>query len=95
MNRLILIGNGFDLSHGLKTTYKHFIEWYMQYCFKEAYSRMTYYDPLIQIHRTNRYLKNVDDLPNWVHGYLTNFVTNQRKEEFGWPDVNIIKNRNP
>lgn len=28
MNRLILIGNGFDLAHGLKTKYKDFIDWY-------------------------------------------------------------------
>lgn len=28
MNRLILIGNGFDLAHGLKTSYADFIEWY-------------------------------------------------------------------
>lgn len=28
MNRLILIGNGFDLAHGLKTNYADFINWY-------------------------------------------------------------------
>ena len=28
MNRLILIGNGFDLAHGLKTKYENFIDWY-------------------------------------------------------------------
>lgn len=28
MNRIILIGNGFDLAHGLKTSYKDFIHWY-------------------------------------------------------------------
>ena len=28
MNRLVLIGNGFDLAHGLKTSYKDFISWY-------------------------------------------------------------------
>lgn len=28
MNRLIIIGNGFDLAHGLKTSYKDFINWY-------------------------------------------------------------------
>lgn len=33
MNRLILIGNGFDLSHGMKTSYKDFI----QYLLKEKY----------------------------------------------------------
>ena len=28
MNRLVLIGNGFDLAHGLKTSYEDFIYWY-------------------------------------------------------------------
>lgn len=28
MNRLVLIGNGFDIAHGLKTSYKDFILWY-------------------------------------------------------------------
>lgn len=28
MNRIILIGNGFDLAHGLKTSYVDFIDWY-------------------------------------------------------------------
>ena len=35
MNRIILIGNGFDLAHGLKTSYKNFLDdywqkWYMR-----------------------------------------------------------------
>ena len=29
MNRLVLIGNGFDLAHGLPTSYKDFINWYL------------------------------------------------------------------
>lgn len=29
MNRLVIIGNGFDLAHGLKTSYKDFIRWYL------------------------------------------------------------------
>ena len=28
MNRIVLIGNGFDLAHGLRTKYADFIEWY-------------------------------------------------------------------
>lgn len=28
MNRIILVGNGFDLAHGLPTRYSDFIEWY-------------------------------------------------------------------
>lgn len=28
MNRIVIIGNGFDLAHGLKTKYEDFINWY-------------------------------------------------------------------
>ena len=30
MNRIILIGNGFDLAHGLPTKYEDFINWYWE-----------------------------------------------------------------
>ena len=30
MNRLVIIGNGFDMAHGLKTSYKDFINWYWE-----------------------------------------------------------------
>lgn len=30
MNRIVLIGNGFDLAHGLKTRYQDFIDWYRE-----------------------------------------------------------------
>lgn len=34
MNRIVLIGNGFDLSHGLPTNYESFIQWYWEQCGK-------------------------------------------------------------
>lgn len=30
MNRIVLIGNGFDIAHGLKTSYADFINWYWE-----------------------------------------------------------------
>lgn len=30
MNRIIIIGNGFDLAHGLKTSYRDFIDWFWE-----------------------------------------------------------------
>ncbi len=30
MNRLVIIGNGFDMAHGLKTSYMNFIDWYWE-----------------------------------------------------------------
>lgn len=37
MNRLVIIGNGFDLAHGLKTSYKDFICWFLEGYFDEIY----------------------------------------------------------
>lgn len=36
MNRIILIGNGFDLAHGMRTSYRHFIDNYWEKCIKEV-----------------------------------------------------------
>ena len=30
MNRLVIIGNGVDMAHGLKTSYMDFINWYWE-----------------------------------------------------------------
>ena len=38
MNRLVIIGNGFDLAHGLKTSYKDFISWYLDSVFNIFYN---------------------------------------------------------
>ena len=44
MNRIILIGNGFDLAHGLPTSYGNFIDWYWsewkKYFFEYKYPPM-------------------------------------------------------
>ena len=37
MNRIILVGNGFDLAHGLSTSYKNFMEWYWEQWFDKLY----------------------------------------------------------
>ena len=34
MNRVIIVGNGFDLAHGLKTKYEDFINWYWEKTWK-------------------------------------------------------------
>jgi hypothetical protein len=44
MNRIILIGNGFDLAHSLKTSYRNFIDAYWEKkinCFAKNYSQFT------------------------------------------------------
>jgi len=51
MNRLILLGNGFDLAHKMKTSYYDFILDYLQKSFKEAITNNEYKDDLIEIER--------------------------------------------
>jgi hypothetical protein len=87
MNRLILIGNGFDLAHGLKTSYKDFIHWYMHGCFKKAFDEMEYLDPLIKINRGNAYLRDANARYEYVETYLSNFAQNDLSitSSFGWP----------
>lgn len=41
MNRLVLIGNGFDLAHGLNTRYEDFINWYWEQKINEFVHELT------------------------------------------------------
>ncbi len=41
MNRIVLIGNGFDLAHGLKTSYADFINWYWEKKIRELKNENT------------------------------------------------------
>lgn len=49
LNKLVLIGNGFDLAHGLKTSYKNFLDWYMCEAFQQFCNNKVYKDSLIEI----------------------------------------------
>jgi hypothetical protein len=84
MNRLILIGNGFDLAHGLKTSYKDFIHWYIHSCFKTAFYEMEYVDPLVKITRGNYFQKEPEARFQWVETYLSNFAQDDLQVTFGF-----------
>lgn len=49
MNRLIIVGNGFDLAHGLKTSYCDFITNYLVEVLNAFYTEGHYDDPLIEV----------------------------------------------
>lgn len=50
MNRLVIIGNGFDLAHGLKTSYKDFIRWYLDGVLNSySINELNYVDSLLKI----------------------------------------------
>ncbi|MFC4095510.1 AbiH family protein [Euzebyella saccharophila] len=49
MNRLVLIGNGFDLAHGFKTSYSDFILDYFQNAIGEFFKEDVYSDDLFEL----------------------------------------------
>lgn len=57
MNRLILIGNGFDLAHNMKTSYKDFILDYLSSSFEKA-NRMGHYQDDLMLVTKNYYFRN-------------------------------------
>ena len=59
MNRLILIGNGFDLAHGLKTSYKDFITDYFCNAIDVFFENNKYADEFIEIRC--KYVTGADD----------------------------------
>lgn len=62
INKIFLIGNGFDLAHGLPTKYLDFIKWYLRGCCEKACESSRYEDDcvLVQINRGNFFNRNLD-----------------------------------
>lgn len=48
-NKLVIIGNGFDLAHGLKTSYNDFIKWYLHNICKIMKEDEYYEDILVEV----------------------------------------------
>lgn len=51
VRRIVLIGNGFDLAHGLKTGYRDFVNWHICCAFQKFLSNGSYSDPLISFEK--------------------------------------------
>lgn len=85
VNRLIIIGNGFDLAHGLKTSFKHFIEDYFYEILNSIKINRHYSDPLISI--TSRV--NFYDLINEFEGFNKSHAYNRLLEILTHPQVTL------
>jgi hypothetical protein len=60
MNKIILVGNGFDISHGLETRYSEFMKNYLSKNLKLAYHREPYDDRLINIEVAGKIYDDAD-----------------------------------
>lgn len=89
MNKLVIIGNGFDLAHGLPTSYGDFINWYwkevVNHLKKNKENVKVYSDKLISIsiNYIYEYLKTKESLESFekINSYssLKDFVYSQNK----------------
>ena len=62
MNRLIIIGNGFDLAHQMKTNYYDFILDYIKSSFLQAKEKGKFIDQLIEIDKHSYVeMPNIED----------------------------------
>ncbi|HUM51123.1 MAG TPA: AbiH family protein [Chitinophagales bacterium] len=91
MNRLILIGNGFDLAHGLKTSYHDFILDYLKECLKIAIKDDNDNNP--SIYNDNNILGYNDELIDvYVSRKLKSFSTVKFSDEKITQVINNIIN---
>ena len=88
MNRLILIGNGFDLTHGLKTSYADFIEWYWEEWGKRLRSST---DKLVEDHFCSFQLNNGVLAAGWYLVWPYYFKTNPLRPLTNKEIVDIAK----
>ncbi|WP_348813100.1 AbiH family protein [Flavobacterium maritimum] len=83
MNRLVIVGNGFDLAHGLPTSYKDFIGDYWEKVLNELLNKHIYRDSLcaLDISRITNDFKAQEVLRNTVNDFktLSLFISNYQK----------------
>lgn len=72
MKRLILLGNGFDLAHGMQTSYNDFIVWYLVSSMETAAQEGVYTDGIISIHKNggeliHSYVKTIEEFVKFFY----------------------------
>lgn len=60
MNRLIIIGNGFDLAHGLKTRFSDFLNYYLVQLWPKLQNPKNQKDLLVNFQRTDTFFREND-----------------------------------
>ena len=81
MNRLVIIGNGFDLAHGLKTSYGDFINYYINNMVSIFNKNHLYEDNLISLEYHSASFQNVKthSLLNFDFEDIDNSFKNYKK----------------
>lgn len=87
MNRLVLIGNGFDMAHGLKTSYMDFINWYWA---QRLNALLTEQTPISEDFLYKLEIKNTKECPNWFNFFYLHSFRDLFTREWKYPPSEII-----
>ena len=99
MNKLILIGNGFDLAHGLKTKYSDFLVWYLNKSLSKLCNQSIFEDELITLKTTSpkliQKLESIGKFKDLLGRYNINykpkneFIENiiEHAIQYNWVDI--------
>lgn len=95
MNRLVIIGNGFDLAHGLPTSYKDFIDdlWSRIAKYPENYKDLVEIDNQLYKFIEGKIIKNYSDFLQSIDDYKINFQNN--RVEINWDNDGVYRIRFP
>jgi hypothetical protein len=87
MNRLVIIGNGFDMAHGLKTSYMDFINWYWEQRLKALLTENSAVskDCLCKLE-----IRNTRDYSTWFSFFFSNSLRDVITGEWKYPPSEII-----
>lgn len=81
MNRLVIIGNGFDMAHGLKTSYMDFINWYWNQRFSAL---LREHAPISEDCLCKLEIKNTKDCASWSNFFLDSFQFHRYSMTMEW-----------
>lgn len=87
MNRLIIIGNGFDIAHGLKTSYMDFIHWYWE---QRLNALLTDNSAVSEDCLCKLELKNTKECANWFNFFFSHSLRDLMTREWKYPPSEII-----
>ena len=87
MNRLVIIGNGFDMAHGLKTSYMNFINWYWE---QRLNALLTENSAVSEDCLCKLEIRNTRGYPSWFSYFRTHSWRDVITKEWKCPPLDII-----
>ena len=87
MNRIVLIGNGFDLAHGLKTSYADFIDWYWE---RRLNTLLTEQTPISEDCLCKLEINNTTECASWSNFFFFHSFRVLITREWKYPPIESV-----